>query len=384
MFNLQNRTKTILLIAGGIILIFLFWYFRNIVTYIILSLILSFIGRPLMKIFNRFHFRKIRIPKSVAAFITLVTLWFVFISFFRFLVPLLVREFESFSSVDFGTIVNSLKEPISRFFSFFSRKPVEITDTTFLDLISEQLNKRISFSDLSHLVNFIAATIGELLIGFFAVTFITYFFLKEEKMFREGVLLLVPTDMEAKVGKILTTISHLLQRYFVGIVLEMFVIGTLSTLGLMIIGLGFSHAVIIGLFAALFNIIPYVGPWIGATLGLLIGLALNVRMDFMQYTLPLLGWMLLVFAVVKFMDDTLFQPLIYSSSVKAHPLEIFLVILAAGSAAGIKGMILAIPVYTILRVIAKEFFDNLKFVRRITENIDKFEKEGNSHSRHIM
>jgi predicted PurR-regulated permease PerM len=384
MFNLKSRTKSILLITGGIIIIFLFWFFSNIVSYILLSLILSFMGRPMMRVFNRIKFRRIRIPRSVAAFVTLLILWLVFIGCFRFLVPLLVKEFETFSSIDFGQIINSLKDPLSEFFSFFSRKPVVITNNTFIELISEQLNSKFSFSDLSNMVNIMANTVIELFIGFFAVSFITYFFLREEKMFREGVLLLVPTEMEVKVGKILTTISLLLQRYFVGIALEMLVVGILYTIGLVIIGIEFNHAVIIGLFAALFNIIPYVGPWLGALLGLLMGLALNVQMDFMHYTLPLLGLMGLVFLVVKTLDDVLFQPLIYSSSVKAHPLEIFLVILAAGSMAGIKGMILAIPVYTILRVIAKEFFDNLKFVRKITEDIDKFEKGENSISRHKL
>lgn len=380
MFNLKGRTKSILLITGGIITFFLFWFFSNIVSYILLSLILSFMGRPLMKVFDRIRFRKMKVPKSLAAFITLLTLWLVFIGCFRFLVPLLVKEFETFSSIDFGKIMNSLKDPLSRFFTFFSRKPVEITDTTFVDIISDQLNSKLSFSDLPNMVSFMANTLIDLFIGFFAVSFITFFFLREEKMFRDAVLLLVPTEMEAKVKKILSTISLLLQRYFLGIALEMLVVGSLYAVGLTIVGIGFNHAVIISLFAALFNIIPYVGPWMGAMLGLLAGLALNVEMDFMQHTLPLIGWMGLVFLIVKTLDDILFQPLIYSSSVKAHPLEIFLIILAAGSIAGIKGMILAIPVYTILRVIAKEFFDNLKFVRKITEDLDKFEKEENSFS----
>jgi predicted PurR-regulated permease PerM len=143
----------------------------------------------------------------------------------------------------------------------------------------------------------------------------------------------------------------------------------LVTIGLSIVGIEFQHAVVIGLFCGMFNIIPYLGPWMGAAVGLLIGAALNMGTDFMNHTLPLLGWMLLVFGTVQILDNILFQPIIYSSSVKAHPLEIFLVILAAGSLAGILGMILAIPVYTILRVIAKEFFDNMKIIKKLTENL---------------
>jgi predicted PurR-regulated permease PerM len=86
--------------------------------------------------------------------------------------------------------------------------------------------------------------------------------------------------------------------------------------------------------------------------------------------------MTIVFLSVQVIDNVLFQPLIYSSSVKAHPLEIFLVIMAAGSMAGIIGMILAIPVYTIIRVIAAEFFENMKLVKKLTKNLEKEKTEG--------
>lgn len=193
-------------------------------------------------------------------------------------------------------------------------------------------------------------------------------------MVREGILLIVPTEMEEKVSHILDSISYLLRRYFIGIILEVFMVMLLDTLGLTLVGLSFNHAVIIGFFCGLFNVIPYLGPWMGAILGLLIGAALNINADFMSYTLPLLGLMTVVFLSVQVVDNVLFQPLIYSSSVKAHPLEIFLVIIAAGSLAGVLGMFLAIPAYTIVRVVAKEFFVNMKLVRKLTENLEKEEK----------
>lgn len=374
MFNIKNRTRTLLLLSGAVLLAFLLWFFLDIVIYILLSVILSFVGKPLMWALDRVRIGRFTIPKSMAAFISLVSLWLLFFGMFKFLIPLLIKEFETFSSIDLDQIFTSLQDPLSRFFSFFSREPVVFTDTTFFELVSRQLEDKFRISDLNTVVNFVAGTVGELFIGFFAVSFITFFFLKDSTMFRDGILLLVPTDMEEKVGKILDSISYLLRRYFLGIVLEMILVGSLYTLGLTLIGIEFNHAVIIGLFCGLFNIIPYVGPWIGVTIGLLIGLALHVHMDFMSYTLPLLGWMALAFLTVKILDDVLFQPLIYSSSVKAHPLEIFLVILAAGSLGGITGMVLAILVYTILRVIAKEFFDNLKIVKRITQDLDKLDK----------
>ncbi len=148
----------------------------------------------------------------------------------------------------------------------------------------------------------------------------------------------------------------------------------LVTLGMMIVGLGFQLSAIIGLVAGIMNVIPYLGPLIGASIGLILGMSNNLDLDFYHKLLPLLGYMALVFIIVQIIDNVVFQPLIYGTSVKAHPLEIFLVILIAGSLAGIIGMILAIPAYTVLRTFAHEFFYRFKVVQKITEKIKRVYK----------
>jgi predicted PurR-regulated permease PerM len=374
MVQLKGWARNILLIAGGIFLIFLIWYFSAIVTYILISVVLSFIGRPLVRWLSNLHYKNIRIPKGIAAFITLIAIWVVFISFFRFIIPLLVNELETLSEIDLEAFLNSIEEPLSKLMRLSGNEPLLVEDKTFYDILAEQLTTKINLSKLPDIFAFVAGTIGELFIGFFSVSFITFFFLKEKSMVKEGILLLVPTNMEEKVSHILESISYLLRRYFIGIILEVFMVMLLDTVGLKLVGLDFNHAIIIGFFCGLFNVIPYLGPWMGAILGLLIGAALNINADFMSHTLHLLVLMAIVFLSVQIIDNVLFQPLIYSSSVKAHPLEIFLVIIAAGSLAGVLGMFLAIPTYTIVRVIAKEFFVNMKLVRKLTENLEKEEK----------
>ena len=371
MIQLNNRTRGILLFTGFLFIIFLIWYFSNIVTYILISVVLSFIGKPLVRWLTIIKFRKFEIPKGLAAFITLVAMWVLFVSFFRFIIPVLVSELNTLSQINFAQVLDSVGDPIIQFLQSFSQKSGTLENQSFFDIVAENIGDKIDLSQLSNLVGILAGTIGEILIAFFSVSFITFFFLKEENMFREMIILLVPTNLESKVSHIIDSISTLLRRYFIGLLFEIFMVMLLVTIGLTIVGIAFNHAVVIGLFCGLFNVIPYLGPWMGATVGLLIGASLNINADFMSHTLPLLGLMVLVFALVQVIDNILFQPLIYSSSVKAHPLEIFIVILAAGSLAGILGMILAIPVFTILRVIAKEFFDNLKIVKKLTENLDK-------------
>ena len=370
MIKLQGKSRTIFIIASIALAIFLVWYFSSIVTYIVVSAVISLIGRPMTRSLHQIKKGWFRISRSMAAFITLFTIWIVFIGAFRFLIPLLINEFEQLSTINTDTIIKTLEGPFQQLREFTGNEN-STTGISFTELIRTQLGEHVNFSRLTDLVSFIAGAVGELFIAFFSISFITFFFLKEEDMLKNWVTVLVPTGYEEKVLKITASIHYLLKRYFTGLLAEVFMVGMLVTLGLTIVGIGFHHAVVIGLFCGMFNIIPYLGPWMGAIMGLLIGVAINIQADFMTHTLPILGLMLLVFVIVQIIDNIVFQPLIYSSSVKAHPLEIFLVILSAGSVAGVLGMILAIPSYTILRVIAKEFLDNLKIVKKLTQNLDQ-------------
>ena len=162
----------------------------------------------------------------------------------------------------------------------------------------------------------------------------------------------------------------LLVRYFVGILFQIIGIFTIVTLGLTICGVGFSHSILVGLIAGSLNVIPYLGPVMGAAIGIILGVATHLQLDFATELLPLMGKMVIVFAIAQLTDNFVFQPFIFSNSVNAHPLEIFLVILIAGSLTGIPGMILAIPGYTVLRVFAKEFFNKFKVVKKLTSKIE--------------
>ena len=374
MIQLKGKTRNIFFVIGGLFILFLIWYFSSIVTYILISAVLSLMGRPVVRFLQKVKIWKYKLPRSFCSFLTLVLIWLLFIGFFRFMIPLLFNEFEKLSTIDFNAMLEGVEKIIQQVMSFLGNdNKLDLNDQTFIEIIKEHLSSKIDFSRLSDVLSFLAGALGELFIACFSISFITFFFLNDENMFNDSILLIVPTEYEKKVEKILHSIYYLLRRYFLGLMLEISIVMLLITLGLTIVGVGFQHAVIIGFFCGLLNIIPYLGPWMGALSGIIVGIAINLNYDFISHTLPLLGLMSLVFIIVRVIDDVLFQPLIYSSSVKAHPMEIFLVILVAGTVAGILGMILAIPVYTILRVIAKEFFNNMKVVRKITENLEEVE-----------
>lgn len=367
---MSKRTRNILIVIGAIILVAVVWYFSAIVTYIIVSAVMATMGRPLSRWLKKIKIWKIRLNATISALITLIAMWIVLLAFFIFLIPLLANEFSNLGSIDLNTMLAQLEKPLNSVTKYFIDEPVSLTDGSLLGLAGARVASFFKVSQVTDLFGTVAGTIGEIMVGLFSVSFITFFFLKEEGMFRDGLLVLTPTDYEERISKSFDRITHLLGRYFIGLVLEILLVALLTVIGLSIIGLNFGQAVLIGLLCGLFNVIPYLGPWIGGLVGILIVLAINVTAPFMEHTFPILCFMIVVVAVVQFIDNMLIQPLIYSSSVKAHPLEVFLVIMAAGSMAGVMGMILAIPVYTILRVFAAEFFSNVKLVRKLTANME--------------
>jgi len=367
---MTKKTRNILIVAGAIILGFIAWYFRSIVTYIIVAAVISSIGRTIMQLLQKVKIGKFRLNASVRAFLTLMALLLFFIGFFVFMIPLIAGEFKSLASVDYQALLLKLDEPVKNVSKLFMKEPISLATISIPEIATSKLASFFRISQVTDLFGTIAGTIGEIMMGVFSVSFISFFFLKEEGMFRNGLLALTPRGSEERFSRSFDRITHLLNRYFIGLVLEVILVATLVTIGMLIIGLNFGTAILIGLICGLFNVIPYLGPWIGGALGMIIAFAINVNAPFMEHTLPVLGFMIVVFAVSQVIDNVIFQPLIYSSSVKAHPLEIFLVIMAAGSMVGITGMILAVPVYTILRVFAAEFLSGFKVVQKLTANMD--------------
>ena len=246
---------------------------------------------------------------------------------------------------------------------------LDITQSETLEsYLTTQFSGFLSFGQVSSVFGSIAKVVGNLFLMFFSVSFILYFFLKEEGLFGRWILVLSPDKYEDRVEKIIHSIRGLLKRYLVGMLIQMTGVMILSITGFTIIGLGFPHAVVVGVFAGLINVIPYIGPWIGALFALVVAVANNLNADFSGVTLPLMVMIVIVVMVVQFIDNMFLQTIIYSNSIKVHPLEIFFVTLIAGSLAGIPGMILGIPAYTVFRVIAGEFFSEFKVIKSLTSN----------------
>ena len=147
-----------------------------------------------------------------------------------------------------------------------------------------------------------------------------------------------------------------LSRYFIGVAIETAAIFVLAAIGLWCFNV--EEYIIIALFAAVLNIIPFIGPIIAMTIACLLVITGAHDLPFYSEVLPLIYKTIGVLIAVHLIDSFVLQPYIYSSSVNAHPLEIFLVILLTGNIAGIVAMIFAVPAYSVLRIVITEFYQN--------------------------
>ncbi len=366
---MNSRIRYIIGIVSLALFIFAIWYFRSLVAYIFIAGAISIIGQPLVRLIEKIKIGKLRVPRALNASITLICIWLVIFGFFRFFIPLIITETNELSNINVNALYVSLEQPLNEVQAALQKTGYFQEEASFTDYLTHKLGKVLNVNYVSELIADLTATLGNLVIAFFAISFITFFFLKDSSLFSSGILLFVPDRYTAEVKHVMASIRYLLTRYLGGILIEVLLVMLLITFGLWLVGIDINYALICGLFSGILNVIPYVGPWLGALFSIAIGVATNIDLPFQPDLIHLMLLMVLVFASVQTIDNILFQPLIYSSSVNAHPLEIFIVIMMAASLAGVGGMILAIPLYTILRVIAKEFFSGFKVVQKLTRNI---------------
>lgn len=367
----MNRLGKYILIGAAVAAVgFLLWYFSSIVAYILISAVLSLIGKPVVDAISRIKIRGRTPPRFAGAAVALVGIWLLFIAFFRVMIPLAVAQFNELSSVDVQAMVNSFSKPLDGVQEFIHKYlPANARGFSLKNFIITKITNVFSVSMVASFFSSTANLIMSLLVALFSISFITFFFLKDDTLFYKGITILFPEKYEAQLGRALSNVNVLLRRYFIGILIESTAIMILNTVGLSLIGVKFETAVVIGLIAGILNVVPYVGPLVGTVVGTLIGLATHPDTALTAHLLPLTIWLLVVLLTTQLVDNVVFQPLIYGNSVKAHPLEIFIVLLIAGSVAGILGMLLAIPSYTVVRVFAKEFFYNFRVVQKLTERI---------------
>lgn len=371
-----KQGRTIALIASLVFLSLIFYFFSEIVGYIIMAWVLSMVGAPLMNVMKRIKIYAWTPSSSIRAVITICTFIVVAILIIWLFIPLVISQATSISQVNYLAIAQSLAEPLERLNARLSELGLVSGKQSPSEEIMSVLRRWFEPADISRFFGSMISFAGNLIIGIFSVIFITFFFLREEGLFKEFIVNVFPESYSNHVKSVIDEISTLLTRYFGGILIQILLITMI--VGALLHFIGVRNALLIGLFAGIINVIPYIGPFIGALVGVILTVSSSLDMDFYTQLQPILFKVVGTFIIVQLLDNFIFQPFILGSRVLAHPLEIFIIVMVGAKMGGIPGMILAIPLYTILRVIAKVFLSEIRLVQKLTRRMKEDEERNNT------
>lgn len=361
--------KNWLYLIGGSILLYLMWYFSEIVAYLLIAWVLSLLGQPLMRFFTqKVRIGRFRPGKAVAALLTIATFYTILFGILMIFVPTLIAQANQLANLDYQAVGQKFQGLFSwldvQGHTLGMLKPGE----SLAAKLQESLAAWFRPSMVSDMVGAVVSAFGSFIVVLSSVTFILFFFLEEESLFASIVHAVVPTHSEGKVLQAMDESSTALTDYFKGLLIQLGSFSLMATTFLWVLGV--PNALLIGIAGGLLNIVPYVGPIIGLIFGWFITISSGLQLELNE-----LGMLLLkvagAFLTTQAIDNLFLSTIIFSKSVKAHPLEIFVVTLMAAQVGGVTGMVVGIPVYTVVRVIARTFFSQFKIVQLLTEHLDE-------------
>ncbi|TXG39463.1 AI-2E family transporter [Seonamhaeicola maritimus] len=351
--------RAIAIICGVVLILYFLYQVQSVIGYVAIAAVISLIGRPIV-LFLR---RKLKFKNALAVVVTMALLLAIFAGLVSLFIPLIIKQGQNLSLLNINELQSNIESLYTEIVNYFDLHEIDVEQS----LKDSNLFSKLDFSLIPNFLNSVISGLGSFSIGLFSVLFISFFSLKDSKLFENSLLTLIPDNKETRWKDSSEKIKDLLSRYFVGLIFQILILFIIYMIGLLIIGV--ENAVVIAFLCALLNLIPYVGPLIGAFLMITLTMTSNLGQSFSDVIMPKTFWVLLVFAIGQLVDNFGSQPIIFSKSVKSHPLEIFLVILIAGILFGVLGLIIAVPAYTAIKVILKAFLSENKIVKKLTKDL---------------
>ena len=346
----------LLIIALGLYTLYLL---KSLLIYLAIAAVVSLIGRPITSILKK----RLKFGESLAVISTMILLVLSLFGILSLFIPLVLQQGENLSLLDVKALeynMTRLFQEISIYFNW--------DDTNWKAwLLEKDWMNTLNLTALPEFLNALLGWVSGFTIALFSIVFISFFFLKDAQLLQNAVLVFFDPKNHKRIKKSLEKIKDLLSRYFLGLLLQISILFVLYSIVLVIFGI--KNAVIIAFLCALLNLIPYVGPLIGGILMFILSMTANLEADFSTVILPKSIYVMIGFIIGQLIDNFFSQPLIFSTSVRSHPLEIFIVILGAGMLFGTVGLIVAIPTYTALKVIFKEFYAHNRIVQSLTKDL---------------
>ena len=359
----QGILRAVAIIVAIVLILYFLYKIGPVITYLAIAVVIALIGRPVV-LFLR---RRIKFPNTLAVAVTMLLMISILGGIISLFVPLIAEQGKNLSLLNLKDLENNLNTLYLEITQYFGASPEEVNAIIKESDLEKNILEGLNLAFIPNILNSFVSVLSSLSIGLFSVLFISFFFLKDSKLFQKGLLTFIPKSRERGVVNSIEKINGLLSRYFVGLLIQIFILFVIYTVTLLLIGI--ENAVVIAFLCALFNIIPYIGPLIGGGIMIFLTMSSNLGYDFSTVILPKTGYVLIGLVVGQLVDNFFSQPFIFSNSVRSHPLEIFLIIIIAGLLFGVVGMIVAVPGYTAIKVILKEFLAENPIVKNLTGNM---------------
>ena len=351
--------KSIFYLISLILIGYIIYELKIIVGYLIIASILTLLARPVVKLLSS----KLKFGSTLASIVAISFILIVILGIISLLIPLVLEQGKNLSLLNVNAFQDKINTLYIEFNGYLNKFNIDLNQS-LVDI--EGLTKN-SVEAIPVLLNSVGSILGSITLGILSVIFITFFLLKDGEYFEKLFTQLFPTKMKKRIEKSLIEIKVLLSRYFLGLLFQITILFTMYTIILLIFEV--KDAVVIAFLCALLNLIPYIGPLIGIILMSFLTMTSYLGQDFSSVIIPKTIYVIIGYVFAQLIDNFLSQPYIFSNSIKSHPLEIFLVILSGGILFGIVGMILAIPLYTVIKVFLKVFFSSNALIKKLTKNL---------------
>ncbi|MBR4156759.1 MAG: AI-2E family transporter [Bacteroidales bacterium] len=365
----MNKIKAFIKPIAGLLAVgLLIYFFPDIFLYFAIAIILSMLGRPLCELIKKFHIRNFHLGDAASAVITMFAMFLIFSLIFFIIIPLVNKEILILSKIDTNAIVEYFEKPLEKIYNILIQYNIVRPEEDILKTMESKLYSIVNWDNFSSVLSIVVSKTSSLVVGLFSTIFLTFFLLRDPNIVHNIFMAITPDNQTIRMKNILHDSRIMLTRYMFGLISEVLCMMVLIFIGLSIFGI--ENAFIIAVMGGLMNIIPYLGPLMGGFLGIIIGIISNLGIGTYDMILPNSLEIISVFVIANLIDNFVLQPTIYSKSVFAHPIEIFLVILMAGNIGGVVGMIIAIPSYTLIRIIARQMLSEFKFIELLTKKLD--------------
>ncbi len=355
--------RAVAILAGSVLLVYFLYRIRSVIAYLAIAVVTALIGRPVV-LFLR---RRFKFPNTLAVVSTMLLFVAILAGIIALFVPLISEQGKNLSLLNIDELQEKLNTLYLEITQYFGASPETVNSLIKQSDLEKNVLEGLNLAFIPNFLNSFVQILSTLSIGLFSVLFISFFFLKDSRLFQRGLLIFIPQSREGAMVNSLEKINGLLSRYFVGLLLQLLILFSIYTATLLLVGI--DNAVVIAFLCALFNIIPYIGPIIGGVIMIFLTMSSNLGYDFSTVILPKTGYVLIGLAIGQLVDNFFSQPFIFSNSVRSHPLEIFLIIIIAGLLFGVVGMIVAVPGYTAIKVVLKEFLADNPIVKNLTNDL---------------